>query len=1027
MLLLILPLEAQEYHLHQYTTAEGLPQNTVTDIFQDDKGFMWLSTPDGLARFDGYDFKIWRANYKDSNALKSNSLTGVVQDSSGKIWACTSNGGLSKYNPKTDEWRTFLLDSARENSPYSNSAFSPMIIGDTALWSMAGWSLQKVLINKDYPVFEHFILETEHEHRNRYVLRDFDFDGDHTLWVASPVGIVAFNLLTEKFEQAPGQSQNSLDGLILSCAFDHRGDLWMAPMGKRARIIHKNELRPSAFGKPNPYVPAEIDGPILRIKKMPGGQMYLMGNHGLYACDYQNQAAEEATYQPDNHLKRRLVWDATEDAMQNLWIGTEFGLYCDFSAQGSFGVIKNAAVTEASSNSTYRIFHDSQHRLWFGAINELQVLNIENQEYTSFPINFGPSNNDVFFSGALEDEDHNLWLAAYPNLIKLDRETGERTLIKIELNVPLQFAGVGSFIKDEAGDFWFGHSNGVSSYNPKTEKWCSYLHDQSTYFSSLAPFNDSLLAMVDKDYLFLLHKEKLTAQIVPWNAAKPDSLAAYFEHAKMLIIKHGFVFIGAKNGFFTYEIDTKNWEFYTTGDGLPSNVIRALAADKLGRIWISTNQGIAFFDRKTQKISSFNPLNAIGCLEFNSRAAEVDPNGIIYFGCDEGVLRIDPTDFVPNSEIPPVVFTSFAVFNEEVPVGENSENQNLPALTKSIEYSEKLVLNHHHSVFTVGFAALNYFDPENVMYRHRLLGFEDEWLNDGSSHSLTYTNLDPGTYHLQVKASNSFGVWGDEIYTLTIEIRPPWYGTLWARIGLLLIIALLGYLLFRWRIRMIRREEEIKVRINSARMQEREDFRRESAADFHDEAGNKITRINLFTELAYGEAQENQSLIQYLTGIEQNLKALSAGMRDFLWVMDPDKDTLFDTIYRLQRFGDSMFNATSIKFQVEGLEHHMHNVKLSMQARKAIIQIFKEGIHNCLKHAHASEVTLAVSLKDSSLCIALKDTGRGFPQSAEAQPNHYGINIMHERARNIGAELCINSANGAGCKIVLRAALPQMG
>lgn len=1019
-------LRSQQNHLHNYTTADGLPQNTVTSIFQDNKGFMWFSTPDGLARFDGYDFKIWRANFKDSNALKSNSITGSVQDVNSQIWVCTSDGGLSKYNPITDEWRTFLLDSAR-NSPYSNSAYQPMIVGDTALWYLAGWSLQKVLINKDPPVFEHFILETNHELRSRFVMRDFDFDGDKTLWVASPIGMVAFDLKKEKFELAPGQNQYHLDSNILSCQFDHRGDLWVAPFKKPTGIIRKKNLRPGAVATANPYVPVEFGWLIVQIKKMPNGQMFVMSSQGLYACDYQNQSDKNVTFDKAKHLTKGLVWDATIDDMQNLWIGTESGLYCDFAAQGSFDAIKNVKVTDERANTTYRIFNDSQNKLWFGALNELQVFDKKKQQFTSFPINSASATNDVLFAGALEDVNQNLWIAAYPNLIKMDPQTGRRSNIKINLDVPLQFEDVSSFINDAAGDFWFGHSNGVTTFNPNTNTWRSYLHYENNYFSSIAALNDTQIACVARDFLYLLNKNTLTTEIVPWNASKPDSLAPYLRLSKMLILHQGYAFIGAKNGFFTYEFQSKKWHFYTTAHGLPSNVIRALAADTLGRIWMSTNHGIAYFDVSTQKISAFNPVNAIGCLEFNSRAVDVDQNGIIYFGCDQGVLRIDPIEFVPNKEIPPVEFTSFKVFNKEVPVGLNNGTQNFPQFTGAIEYAKSLVLNHDHSVFTIGFVALNYFEPAGVMYRHRLVGFEEEWLDDGTNHDLTYTNLDPGNYELQVKASNNFGNWGDTIYTLPIVVLPPWYATLWARISILILLALLLYLLFMWRIKMIRREEEVKLRINAARMQEREDFRKESAADFHDEAGNKITKINLFTELAHSEVNGNQSLIKYLTGIEQNIKALSAGMRDFLWVMDPDKDTLFDTIYRLQRFGDSMFNATKTKFHVRGLENEMQNIKLSMHARKVIIQIFKEGIHNCLKHADAPSVTLEVSLSDTNLHISLSDIGSGFSTHLKNKPNHYGVKIMRERAESIGARFEINSSKGAGSQIDVTAALPHLG
>ncbi len=1017
---------AAQNHYHQYTTADGLPQNTINHIHQDPKGFLWLGTPDGLARFDGYDYEIWRANFKDSNALKGNGITGVVQDTSDRIWICTGTGAISRYNPKTDEWRNYQLDSAR-NSPYSNSAYFPLLVGDTALWYIGGWALQKVLITEDKPVFEHFYLNKEHEHKTSYILRNFVFDGDQRLWMASPIGLVAFNLKTEKFEVAPGQQDYPLDSALKACEFDHNGDLWLASFTKPAQIVRRNRLKPGAIGERNPYVPKEIDQSIFRIKRMPNGQMYLMGNHGLYACDYQNQTETNVAYDESHHLHKRLVWDATIDKDKNLWIGSETGLYCDFAVQGAFEAIKNTSP-KSPSNITYRILQDSQSRLWYGSVNEINLYDEKTEEFSTFNIKLDSvPNQNAVITGIQEDANGDIWVAAYPKLIIIDGQSLAISSIDFEVEGLKSYEVLTSFIQDQSGVFWFGRLMGISTYNPKTKRWRTYSHDQRSYFTSLVEVNDSQIAGVNAYNLYFLHKDSLSAELIPKNPVSKDTRRPYIHLAKM-IIKHGDrLFIGAKNGLLSYDLKEKWWELYTTENGLPSNVIRALAADTLGRIWMSTNQGIAYLDINSGKISSFNPHYAIGCLEFKSRAVHVDPDGHIYFGCDEGVLRFNPSDFIPSKKTPPVEFTSFKVFNKEVPVGIKDSSSHFPTLSRSIEYTNSLVLNHHHSVFTIGFTALNYFEPEKISYRHRLVGFEDEWLEDGNNRSLTYTNLDPGHYLLEVQASNSFGIWSNAIYSLPVVVLPPWYATLWARTLMLLLAASLVYFLFMWRIRTVRQEEKVRQRIHAARMQEREDFRRKSAADFHDEAGNKITKINLFTELAHGEINENQNLATYLKGIEQNIKALSAGMRDFLWVMDPDKDTLFDTIYRLQRFGDNMFNATESKFHVVGMEKHMQEIKLSMNVRKAIIQIFKEGIHNCLKHADAPSVTLEVQIEENQLKISLGDTGRGFETESEIKPNHYGLNIMRKRAEGIGAELDINSQLGSGCCLRFTGSLPHLG
>lgn len=220
---------------------------------------------------------------------------------------------------------------------------------------------------------------------------------------------------------------------------------------------------------------------------------------------------------------------------------------------------------------------------------------------------------------------------------------------------------------------------------------------------------------------------------------------------------------------------------------------------------------------------------------------------------------------------------------------------------------------------------------------------------------------------------------------------------------------------------------KIKAQIEKAREQEREVFRKKSAADFHDEAGNKITKITLYTEMARNEMNNKMKLDDYLKKIQLNVSGLSSGMRDFLWVLDPHKDSLFETILRLKDFGDSILTETGVDFTIKGMQADFDAIVLPLNTRRDILQIFKEAINNCAKYAEASEVILDTIVTEQFIEISISDNGKGFEPSVEKVKNKYGLTIMHERAKNIDADLKIHSSKNEGTRIFLKFNMPQMG
>ena len=457
---------------------------------------------------------------------------------------------------------------------------------------------------------------------------------------------------------------------------------------------------------------------------------------------------------------------------------------------------------------------------------------------------------------------------------------------------------------------------------------------------------------------------------------------------------------------------------YGRADGLPNEVVYGMLQDDRHHLWITTNLGIAEFDPATGRtVRVLTTSDGLRNDEFNQNGFLTSSKGEMFFGGVEGLSWFSAKDLVPNAFVPPVRFTRFLLNNADVPLRSDSAASSL-SLAASIDRTTSIRLSWRDKVIGFEFAALNYIAPEKNRYRYKLEGFDEEWIEAGSRNTVTYTNLDPGDYVLRVQGSNNDGAWNEAGASLALNISTPPWRTWYAYAFYGLVLLSIGYGWYRYRLREATRELRTNLRIAEARSAEREAFRRKSAADFHDESGAKLTRINLHTGLAKQRAKGDEDLAGHLKHIEQAHRELSAGIRDLIWSMDPGRDTLHDVLDRLAAFALSLFDRTETRFKLEGRTDAMKDVTLNMDQRRAITLIMKEAMNNCAKHANALHCVLVVSQVADLIHLELKDDGNGFDPSL-VKKDSYGTRTMPERAKSIGAELVIESAVGSGTAVRL--------
>ncbi|MBZ0201024.1 MAG: hypothetical protein K8H86_14225, partial [Ignavibacteriaceae bacterium] len=444
-----------------------------------------------------------------------------------------------------------------------------------------------------------------------------------------------------------------------------------------------------------------------------------------------------------------------------------------------------------------------------------------------------------------------------------------------------------------------------------------------------------------------------------------------------------------------------------------------------GLLWLSTNKGIVVFDPQSEKIkATYDASDGLQNNEFNQNSYFKNSKGEMYFGGIGGFNFFDPDNIVDNSYAPPIIITDFKLFNRSVDVYSDLTVDEY-SLEKSIFATRDIKLLYDHKVFSFEFSALNYIAPKKNEYAYMMEGFDKDWIYADRERSITYTNLEPGNYIFRVKGSNNNGVWNEAGTFINITIEPPWWKTWWAYsiYGLLFFSGILA--LVKIRERELKREIDTTRKIEAAKIEERINMRTKTSQDFHDEAGNKLTKINLFTTLAQNEASENSTLKEYLTKIQENTKELSSGMRDFLWVLDAGKDSLYDMLKRMEDFGNSMFESTETRFSVTGIDEKFKQLILPMEVRRSLILIFKEAINNSLKYSNSKNVFIIINFEKPFLEIKLVDDGSGFECNQKSEG--YGLKNMKARAEKLNSTLEIFSAKAKGTQIKFRGNITQMG
>ncbi|WP_269009207.1 two-component regulator propeller domain-containing protein [Aquirufa ecclesiirivi] len=782
---LLLAQKSQRYE--RLTTASGLSQSTISKIIQDKKGFLWFATSDGLNRYDGNNFVVFRSDPSDSTTLSGSDIFTMCEDDEGNMWAGTRNAGLNKIDLATGKVYRFSKGPNGED-------FSSMTVSS--------------ILNL----------------------------GNHRVMVsATGLGILIYDTRENKLIASESDVKNPMMADVVRIYRHSKGSIWF---GTRTGLLI------SRLG-PRSYLPFKLaennntpDYRVRVINESSNGDI-LVGTEGrgLFRFNPQNQRFARVFYNASNPLSRQnIVTSLTKDAYQNLWIGTDNGVYVlNKEVFSSYYQISSNPDPDLgiSSFSVTSLFTDANLNTWVGTWEA--GLNIAFFQKPRFSIlRYKPNtlqgllSNKVTAISASKTDHNGVWIGLNVGLSYFNYKTGKIDHIVNNAGVnklnPVADFDVNILQSDSEGNLWIGvWGHGLINLTPQ-RKQIAYPYQLGNRAANLTAMNlmgDKLLlgtaglGVIEFDISSKKYRIPYPALGVKNFVAKNISSLLVDENKQIWIGTTGFgIYIynisskqlthieknGLVNGIRYNNITKifqdrnkriwvltnggglhlflgpgKGFRNFTVADGLASNTLRSMMEDKQGNLWISTNGGISKMNAKTLKFVNFNELDGLQGKEFLAQAYGQNSKDWLFFGGANGLNYIKADSLRMKMDIPPIYLTGLKIFNKPVKVGE----ENSP-LEKDILLTKHLILQPDQTVFSLDFVALEYQRPKNNRYAYYLDGFDKEWNEVGTQRTATYTNLNPGDYIFKVKATNSDGVWGEKPFELKITVLPPWYRTWWA-------------------------------------------------------------------------------------------------------------------------------------------------------------------------------------------------------------------------------------------------------
>ena len=1022
-LIIIIPFilypQADRIKFDHISIADGLSQSVVTCIYKDKEGFMWFGTQDGLNKFDGFKFTVYKSVPFDSTSLADNWIQAITEGENGHLWIGTYSGGLFELDKNNGTFINYKNIRGNLNSIMNNRVWALLKDKSGTIWIGTSGGLDR--FDKREKIFTHFKdLGNTNGSKNSIAVNSIYEDKSGIIWLGTwGSGLTSFdkkkNVFTNYLYSVKDQKESGFNYIKAICG---DGDiLWLGTSFGLLRFDKKNKS--FKIIPLNSYNKFSIQNSILSITKDSDGNL-LIGTHDQGLIKFEISSGKFLQQKNDasdlHSISDNWISSIYRDPEGIIWLGTGKGIDRILPYSKYFLHLSNdpANASSLSANEVNSIFEDDRGTIWLGTWGGgLNIFDMNKKSFRSFRYSYNNkiSNTNEIVWSISEDHDNTLWIGTFSGLKIFDRKTLKFKNPPFSTDLIMN-NNISEIYEDHFGFLWIGTwGGGLYKYDKAKKKMSVYISNASNPSS----ISDNIITVIyedgknnlwigtnagglnlydykeDKFYHFHYNQRDI-------NSLSNNNVTSLYED------KQNKLWIGTWGGGLNMlDLNTKAFKHFTEADGLSNNIIYGILADDNNYLWISTSNGLSRFNLANHQFITYDAKDGLGNNQFSQGYLKCR-NGKMIFGGINGITIFNPADILINKNEPHVVITSFSVFNKE---------RNLDYLKHGVR---EITLNYDEHDFSIEFSALDFMRPDKNHYAYILEGYDKEWVFSKNRRKVYYTNIEPGEYVFKVKASNGDNIWTQKAALLKIKIVPPFWKTLPFILVLMLAILTIIYIVHRYRLEQLLKFERIRNTI---------------AIDLHDDIGASLTRISLFSHAAlralkkiHKSKSENVPIADVeslLTEIDDNSRELISSMSDIVWAVNPKNDSFDKITIRMKDYTIKVFEANEIDYKIF-IDPGLSCLILPMDFRRNIFMIYKEGVANILRHANASRVDIKLLKEKDNILISIWDNGNGFSVDSSSSGN--GLKNINQRAAAFKGASQIISEPGKGTTLNVTLKLP---
>jgi signal transduction histidine kinase/ligand-binding sensor domain-containing protein len=1013
------PAPSAQIHFGRIDINAGLSQSSVMAIVQDNQGFMWFGTEDGLNRYDGAKFKIFRPMEGDKSSISDVWIRALTLDADGSVWAGTRQGGANRYDARTEKFTRYQHDDSVTESISDNNVRVIFSDAQDRLWFGTNAGLD--LFDPQSGGFEHFLPPDTKDFMVQSIVQNAQGD----LWIGTLYGLWRFDPKQKTFSSYKiGEESLPIFGVLINSD----GTLWLATIG--SGLIHYDPQAKSYKA----YLSKDgISNENIRsLWRDPSGKIWAGTIYGLNLFDPATDKFINYFNDPNiaTSLSTNFIHTLYQDNSGILWIGTYGGsldTYDPLANKFTHYYNQPKDLQSLGGNMIFSIAPAPDGTVWIGTTdNGLDRYDPRADIFTHYrhdPDNPDSLRNEYIASLCLA-RDGMVWVGTDSGLDRLDPSTGKFTHYPSDENDPTVLPGrtISAIYQDETGTIWIGTVNGVVRYDESAQTFTRYAES-----GDAASLNSGLVNGILKD-----SKDILWAGSFSGGLSRVDLKTGAFKNYRydlktpgsisndsVLAIhesQSGDIWVATGGGGLNrYDPASDSFTVYNDTEGLPNNVIYGILEDEAGNLWLSTNLGIARFDPRTGTSRNYTTADGLQSNEFNVGAFAKSADGRMYFGGINGLNVFDPSELRDSSFITPLRLVSVTLNGIPLKTGI------APELLQDIS------LKYPDNSFEFESAALSFSQSNKNQYAYKLEGFDSDWYYAGTNRTGRYSNLPGGEYTLRVKAANADNLWNEDGIAVKVTVIPPFWQTWWfySMTALILLAGVFGS--HRYRLHSIEKQkQELEWQVNERAKEIERLFektkdlaileeRNRLARDLHDSAKQKafaaLAELGAARSLTNGSKeksakhlQEAETLvgevIQEITFLIQEIhpatlkeKGLASTLREYV-------------------FEWSNRTGIHVDLKIEG------DQRLSLEIEQALYRSIQEALANVARHSAASAVSLVLIIQSAGVNVSVSDDGHGF--ELNHTPNGMGLHSIRERVESIGGTFNIESVVGQGTRLALR-------